>query len=207
MPLLMGVDISNNNYNYIKSHDINLREDFDFCIMKASEGISYKDPYLDEYYNMLHGSRDGRPDEVALYGFYHYARPENNGPKEEARHFLDLVGHHAGHCIYALDVEGKALSLDQDTLDKWVSSWIVEVVLQVDVLPILYCSESALHRFPTAAALGSGLWVAKWSEGRKWPKTKPWPFWAFWQFQSSALDYNYYNGWPGSFKKYCEVIK
>jgi GH25 family lysozyme M1 (1,4-beta-N-acetylmuramidase) len=205
--MLRGIDISNHNHNYIRKNNIDIRNDFDFCLMKASEGISYKDPYLDEYYNALHGSDDGRPDPVALYGFYHYARPELNDPKAEAWHFLDLVGHHAGYCIYALDVEGKALELPEKDLNYWVAKWIVEIVVQSGVLPLIYASESQLHRFPAAASLGSGLWVAKWGDGKKYPKPAPWPLWSFWQYKSDNLDYNYFNGWPGTFKKYCEVIK
>ena len=203
--MLQGIDISNWNYSYIKNNNIDIRHDYDFVIMKASEGISYKDPYLDTYYDMLHGSRDGRPDPDALYGFYHYARPENNLPVREAQHFLDLVGHHAGHAIYALDVEGNALGIDN--LDTWCAKWCSYILRDTGVLPMIYTSESQLYRFKKCAAIGCGLWVAKWSSGKKFPKVKPWPFFALWQYQASALDYDFFNGRREQFKKYAEVIK
>jgi len=205
--MLQGIDISNWNYSYINNHSVDLRNDYDFVIMKASEGISYKDPYLDEYYNRLHGSSDGRPDPDALYGFYHYARPENNLSVREAQHFLDLVGHHAGSAIYALDVEGNALNLDSDVLDTWCVKWCSYILRETGVLPMIYTSESQLYRFKKCAAAGCGLWVAKWSGGKKFPKVKPWKFFALWQYQASALDYDFFNGGREQFKKYAEVIK
>ena len=86
-----GVDIS----SYQRSVDYHK---YGFYIIKASEGRTLKDPMLDRHYNAVKAA--GKP-----YGFYHYARPENNSWKAEADHFLSLVGHHAHKAIFALDWE------------------------------------------------------------------------------------------------------
>lgn len=200
--MLSGIDISNWNSSYIINHNIDLRSDYDFVIMKASEGINFKDPYLDFFYDRLHGSSDGRPDPEALYGFYHYARPEYNPPEREAQHFLNYVQHHAGHAMYALDVEGNALYVRD--LEDWCLSWLSYVYAVTGVKPLIYCSESELYRFRKIAGHDFGLWVAKWSGGKKFPKCRPWKHFAIWQYQASALDYDFFNGTREQFKKYCE---
>ena len=88
--MLYGVDIS----NYQRSVEYSK---YAFYIIKASEGRTCKDPMLDKHYNAVKAA--GKP-----YGFYHYARPENNSWKAEADHFLSLVGHHAHKAIFALDL-------------------------------------------------------------------------------------------------------
>ena len=100
--MLKGCDISKWQKNTV------ILQQFDFVIMKATEGKTLVDSYLNVHYNNLHGSTDGKPDDNKLYGFYHYARPEYNTPKEEAEFSLKTVGHHAGHCLFALAWAGVA---------------------------------------------------------------------------------------------------
>ncbi len=205
--MIKGVDISNHNLDYLSQINFApLHDDTMITIMKASEGITYKDRYLDLYYNIIHGASNGAPDADRLYGFYHFARPEyGNTPMMEAYNFLRLVRHHAGYAVYALDVEGAALSLTQARLDKWVYEWCRIVFESTGVKPMIYCSESATKRFPAAAEYDCGLWVAKWSD--KKPKSiKPWDFYAIWQTGTTGgkLDVNIFNGDVAAWRKYCE---
>lgn len=204
--MIYGVDISNNNYDYLSAVDfLPLKNKDHFVLMKASEGATYKDRYLDLYYNILHGSSDGRPDPHRLYGFYHYARPEyNNTPLLEAYNFLRLVGHHTGHALFVLDVEGAAFNLSKSRLDKWVSEWCQIIIDQTGVKPLIYCSESKTGWFKTAAAMDCGLWCAKW--GKDKPKNiKPWEIWALWQHDTTQgnLDCDVFNGDISAWFKYC----
>ena len=206
--MIKGIDISNHNWDYLSSINFApLKDPTLFCIMKASEGATYKDRFLDHYYNIIHGSSDGRPDTERLYGFYHYCRPElNNSPTMEAFNFLRLVSHHAGHAIFALDVEGGALSLSKSRLDKWVAEWCRIVFEQTGVRPMIYCSASQTARFKTATEDDCGLWVAKWSSKKPTKKEiYPWPFWAVWQDGTTGgrLDTNYFNGDIETWRKYC----
>lgn len=203
--MLKGIDISNHNFNYLLNRDFYDLKTADFVIMKASEGLTFKDSCLDRYYDELHGAKDGKPDPEKLYGFYHYARPENhNNPMREAQHFLSLVGHHAGSALFCLDVEGDALRMNDFYLNAWVSTWCAYVIQQTGVKPLLYCSASATNRFKGAADLGCGLWVASWGKKPTKKTIAPWPVYAIWQNGVNHLDMDSFNGSAEQFRKYCE---
>ena len=173
----------------------------DFVIIKASEGVGFKSDGLDRHYDFYHGSNDGKPDENLFYGFYHYARPDlGNSPEDEAQWFLDLVGHHAGYCIFALDWEGAAL----DYPEEWALRWLEYVYAKTGVKPLFYCSASVENtgKYNTIMSKDYGLWVADY-RGRGVPEVKNWPFYAMWQFTSVPHDQNYFNGNRNQFKAYC----
>lgn len=203
--MLKGIDVSNHNYHYLKNREWYDLKSADFVIMKASEGLTYKDPCLDGYYDIIHGAKDGAPDPDRLYGFYHYARPENqNNPLKEAQHFLDLVGHHAGSCLYALDVEGDALRMSDFYLNAWVATWCAYVIQKTGVKPLIYCSASVTGRFKGAAEIGCGLWVASWDKKPNKKSIAPWSVYALWQSGVDHLDRDIFNGSAEQFKKYCK---
>ena len=192
--MLQGIDISMHNGN-----SVNLG--YDFVIIKASEGVGYKDPYLDAHYNRLSGRTDGKPCDK-LYGFYHYARPDlkGNTPESEADWFVSLVGHHKGHCLYCLDWEGKSLAYDAD----YAKRWLDRVYAKTGVKPLIYLqgSEAVKSKYKSIANADYGLWVAHW--GVNDPDFSSWKFWALWQYQGSPLDKNYFNGTDDQFRKYCK---
>lgn len=193
--MLKGIDISNHQRSFNPGGQ-------DFVIFKASEGKTYKDPLLDAHYNRLHGSRDGRPDPAKLYGFYHYARPENgNTATAEADHFLSLVGHHAGHAIFALDFEGAALKFGV----AWPLAWLKRVYQRTGVRPLFYCSASQTGRYAAIARENFGLWVAHY--GVKRPAVRGWPFWAIWQTDARGVDHDLFNGDKRAWQRYCRGVR
>lgn len=203
--MLKGIDISMHNWDYLASRDFYDIKAADFVLMKASEGRTFKDLRLDYYYNILHGSCDGRPDKDKCYGFYHYARPEHNDAASEALQFLGLVGHHAKHAVFALDVEGDALNVDKSYLDYWVITWAQIVKRYSGVMPLIYCSRSETSLFPSAAAAGCGLWCASW--GNRKPtkqQIKPWDLLAIWQNGTTNchLDTDIFYGSADQWKMY-----
>lgn len=203
--MIKGIDISNNNYYHLANMGFYplLRKD-QFVIMKATEGRTYKDNKVDFYYNLVHESDDGRPDPDRLYGFYHYARPENNSPETEVVNFLRVCGHHAGYAVFALDVEGTALTLPISYLDDWVYQWVLFFEAETGVIPLIYCSASATGRFKKAAMNNCGLWVASWNKKPTKTMIKPWNLWALWQDSTSSgvLDTDVFNGTPEQFRMY-----
>lgn len=204
--MIKGIDVSNNNWDYLAGHDFAPLKDGDgFVLMKATEGRTYKDRFVNLYYAVIHGQIDG-PELSRLYGFYHFARPENgNKPEDEAANFWSIAARHRGHAVFALDVESKALSLPADYLDQWVYCWCKWVFDISGVLPLIYCSASCTNKFPSAVELGCGLWVAKWSKNKPTKKDiGKWPFWAIWQNSNGGgtLDTDYFNGSPDQFRKY-----
>lgn len=179
---LYGIDIS----NYQRSVDYNA---YAFYIMKASEGRTYKDPMLDRHFNAVRAA--GK-----LYGFYHYARPENNSMRSEVDHFLSLVGHHVGKAIFALDWEGKALNYGPDKALEWLDYFFA----RTGVRPLFYCSDSQTARYAKVAQKNYGLWDAKYSSHG--PAHRGWGNIALWQYQGSPIDKNVFYGDANTWMKY-----
>ena len=79
--MLKGIDVSHHNSYQYKRGAIDFSK-HDFIIVKATEGKSYVDPMYETYISDITSLQ--KP-----YGIYHYARPENNSAKDEAKHFCD----------------------------------------------------------------------------------------------------------------------
>ena len=188
--MLKGIDIS----NYQKPRNVNYSA-YDFYMIKASEGRTIKDSLLDTHYNNIAAHHK-------LYGFYHYAHPENNSMTVEAKRFLDLVGHHAGRCIYALDWEGRALKYGADK----ALEWLRYVYKATGVRPLFYTSASNTGRYVKIFKENYGLWVAHY--GVKRPSVRGWKTWAMWQYSDSHnLDKDYFNGNKKTWEAYCKKGK
>lgn len=198
--MLYGIDISHYNFNMKNLNDIN---NVDFVIMKASEGIRFRDPKMKTYLSIL------QPDK--LRGFYHYARPDlGNDPEDEACFFVNTVRPYINdRSIVALDVEDKALKVKG--LDAWCSVWAQCIEISLGFLPLIYCSAAETKRFKATADLGCGLWVAKWGYKPTKKQIAPWDFWAIWQyivsdnFSGVQCDLDQFNGTQEQFMKYCKV--
>lgn len=185
--MLKGIDVSNwqGSINFAGN---------DFVIMKASEGVNFKDKMLDKHYNNVVASH------IKCYGFYHYARPDlGNTPESEADYFLSLVGHHAGKCIFVLDWEQESLKYSPD----WALRWLRRVYQKTDVRPLIYlqASQEWTGKYQNIINENYGLWVAHW--GVKKPDVRNWGVWALWQFTDTPLDTNYFNGDVNAWFKYC----
>lgn len=197
--MLNGIDISHHNSNMKNPHDLN---DLDFVIMKATEGVRFKDRMMPAFMNVL--------DSDMLYGFYHYARPElANEPEDEALHFVSYIKKYiSNRSILALDVEGDALRCGT-VLDGWCSIWAQVVEVETGILPLIYTSTSETKRFQATANLGCGLWAAKWGHRPTQKQCEPWPFWAIWQhtncheFSGVRVDGDIFNGDREQWMKYC----
>lgn len=198
--MLNGIDISHHNSNMKDLHDLNL---MDFVIMKATEGIRFKDPKMKLYMNVIAKDK--------LYGFYHFARPDlGNDPEAEAEHFVNTVMPYiSDRSILALDVEADALNTGN--LDSWCCTWAQVVEILTGILPMIYISAAETKKLPATAALGCGLWVAKWGNKPTKKQLQPWEFWAIWQFTSSGnfsgvrCDLDVFNGTREQWMKYCKV--
>lgn len=196
--MLNGIDISHHNFNMRNPQDLNA---VDFVIMKATEGTRFRDNKMPIYYNILDSER--------LYGFYHFARPDlGNDPEAEALHFLSYVRKYlSNRSVLALDVEAGALKVPN--LDAWCSVWAQVVDVETGILPMIYISTAETKKFPATAALGCGLWAAKWGPKPTKKQLEPWHFWALWQYTSNGIfsgvrcDLDYFNGTREQYMKYC----
>ena len=165
----------------------------EFVIIKATEGRTYVDPMLKTHLAKC-------LEQNKIYGFYHFARPDNgNTPEEEVDNFLTTIGEHIGKCFFALDYEAKAHNTGQD----WALEWLRLVEEKTGVKPFFYTSQSFLKKYNKVAEAGYPLWVARYSTsvGNIAPFTK----WKIWQKTSSPYDQDYFSGTTAELKSFCGI--
>lgn len=124
--------------------------DFDFAIIKATEGTGYVSPFCDAQYQAA--KRRGK-----LVGVYHFA--SGLDPVAEANFFVDNVQGYLGEAVLVLDWEANAINRGADYVRKFVR----QVKECTNVPPMIYASASPLsaHGIPALAAEENcGLWVA-----------------------------------------------
>lgn len=212
---LNGIDISNHqgkaNMDLASVLD---KTKTDFVIVKATEGTTFVDAYCDKFYQIAKKKGKG-------LGFYHFARPENNTAKAEAKFFYENTKNYFGEAIPILDWEssGKANVA-------WAKEWLDEVYRLTGVRPIIYMSESVVNAYnwKSVADANYGLWVAKYrdygvdsnydmSNAGTEPSVKYWKFYAMWQWTSSGrltgysknLDCNIFYGSREAWNKYAGI--
>ena len=187
--MLKGIDIS-------EWQDINptAYKDYDFIVMKATEGKTYDDP------NMASHAQNALAN-GQLIGFYHYARPENNSAEDEAEHFLRVVKPYIGKAVLALDYEGTALKYGAE----WALKWLDAVYQKTGVRPLIYLQGSQVKNYKSVMEKNYGLWVAHW--GVDSPTIAPWSFYAMWQYRGNPLDLDLFNGDKEAWKAYANPAK
>ena len=188
MTMLKGIDISHHNkYQFI---DGTLQfNNADFIMMKATEGRSYEDPMMETYVKALAPNK--------LYGFYHFARPENNDPVSEAKNFCSTIGIYGYDAMLALDWEAKATKCDIE----WAIEWLKEVEKKYRKKPLFYCSSFYTKKIQKVLENNNGLWVAHYTKADK-PKVYTYPLYAMWQYTSEPYDKDYFNGGVAQWHKY-----
>lgn len=192
--MLKGIDISHHNKYQIfpKNGKPQLvLSKHDFIIMKATEGKTYVDPCLDDYLQQL------APDQ--LYGFYHFARPERNRAKDEAKHFCDTIGRYGESAILVLDWEAQAVSQPIE----WALEWMQYVEKVYGKKPLIYCSSWYTKKLKPLLENNNGLWVAHYTN-KKQPTVYTYPTFALWQYSSEPYDKDVFNGTRKQWLKYAE---
>ena len=186
----------------------------DFVICKATEGVNFLDPCFHDFMRQAE-SLD------KCMGFYHFARPEKNSAKAEARYFYNNTVKYFGKGMPILDWEsaGKAQV-------GWAKEWLDEVYELTGVKPVIYMSESVVRQFDWSkvASANYGLWVAKYRDmtmdknydmtnAGKRPSIKWWNFYCMWQWTSSGrldgyngnLDCDLFYGDRSTWNKYSGI--
>ena len=181
--MMHGIDIS----HWQQGIDLS-KVKCDFVIAKATEGIKYLDPCFHDF--MKQAETLGK-----CMGFYHFARPELNSAKAEAKFFYANTVKYFNAAIPILDWEssGKANVA-------WAKEWLDEVYSLTGVRPMIYMSEAIVKAYDWSAVAKSnyGLWIAKYRDRNndynydmtfagKDPVIKYWNFYAMWQWTSSGI--------------------
>lgn len=182
---LKGCDISHHNKYKIPNFS-----DYDFIIMKATEGRTFVDPMMKKYIEMLGNDQ--------LYGFYHFARPERNRAKDEAQHFCKAIGAYGEEAMLVLDWEAQAVTQPIE----WALDWCNIVEKEYGKKPLIYCSSWYTKKLKLLLQNNIGLWVAHYTKKEK-PTVYTYPTWAMWQYTDSPLDKDIFNGTAKQFRAYC----
>lgn len=141
-----GIDIS----GWQPANVTELVKDYDFVIIKATEGTSFVSPFCDSQYQKAKAR--GK-----LVGVYHFA--SGLDPVAEANYFIDNVQGYVGEALLVLDWEANAISRGPE----WVRSFVKQVKARTNVPPVIYGSASPLaaQGIPAVAQQENcGLWVA-----------------------------------------------
>lgn len=188
--MLNGIDISHHNKWQYERGMIDFTK-HDFVIMKASEGKTFVDPMYRTYMKRI--SELEKP-----FGLYHYARPENNSAKDEAKHFCDIIGADGLYGILVLDWEGTALRYPIE----WALEWLKEVEAVYHKKPLIYTGSWYTKKLAPILENNNGLWVAHWTKKKK-PTVHTYPFYAIWQYTNEPYDKDVFNGSLEKWYKYC----
>lgn len=125
---------------------------FDFCIVKATEGTSYKNRYFAAHCDAVLKKKK-------LLGAYHYA---NGGDvQKEADHFLAYAKKYIGKAVLVLDWEAKNNPQFGKNDLEWCLKWCNYVYQKTGIKPLIYIQKSAMNAVKKA---GYGLWVAQYPD-------------------------------------------
>ena len=128
---------------------------FDFCIVKATEGTSYKNRYFAAHCDAVLKKKK-------LLGAYHYA---NGGDvQKEADYFLAHCKKYIGKAVLALDWEAKNNPQFGKNGLEWCLKWCSYVQKKTGIKPLIYIQKSAMSAVKKA---GYGLWVAQYPDNEQ----------------------------------------
>ena len=139
-----GIDVS----NWQRGIDVTQMHDVEFVIAKATEGTGYVNPDCDRVYHdaMNSGKKTG---------VYHFAR--QGDAIAQAKYFVDHISGYIGQCVLVLDYESSAV--DQGV--GWAKDWLDAVYNMTGVKPVIYMSNSVVHRYDwSEVAKNYSLWNA-----------------------------------------------
>lgn len=173
-----GQDVS----NYQPTHDW-AASGADFGIVKATEGVDFKDKTFARHWKEL-----AKHDVVR--GAYHFGHPKND-PVAEADFFLSVVGSQPAR-------QGDLLALDLETSDgksvehvnTWAKAFLERVKARTGVTPLFYSG----YAFADEYGKGLGeypLWVAHYGKPKGAVGTPAdWKSWTIHQYSDSPVDQN-----------------
>ncbi|MGW0481982.1 glycoside hydrolase family 25 protein [Nonomuraea sp. NPDC003214] len=173
-----GQDVS----NYQPAHDW-AASGADFGIVKATEGVDFKDPTFARHWKEMDKNK-------LVRGAYHFGHPAND-PIAEADFFLAAVDSQPAKAgdLLALDLEVTD-DMPSAHVNAWAKKWLAHVKAKTGVTPLFYSSQSFAEEH--GAGLGAyPLWVANYGKA-KGTVTPPadWKSWAIHQYSDDPVDQN-----------------
>jgi GH25 family lysozyme M1 (1,4-beta-N-acetylmuramidase) len=168
-----------------------------FAYVKATEGTYYTNPYFPQQYN-------GSYNIGMIRGAYHFARPDTTTGATQANYFVDHGGGWSGDgktLPGALDIEynpygATCYGLSHSAMVSWIRSFTSQYKARTGRDAVIYTTTDWWTQCTgNNASFGSTnpLWIARYASA---PGTLPagWGTRTIWQYTSSPLDQNYFNG-------------
>ena len=171
--MLKGVDISSHQSQPDFSK---VKEVVDFVIVKATEGVGFRDPQL------TRNQRECRKLGITL-GYYAFVRPDlGNSPEAEAQYFLDQIGPLEEGELLFLDFE-----VSYNDRVNWCKKWLDHVYKQTKVKAPIYLNKTLEKSSDWRPVIDAdyGLWIADYTHDQNSPiPPVQWPVVAFRQYSS-----------------------
>ena len=149
-----GIDVSNWS-GTIDWEDV-ANSGVEAVIIQASEGIFYRDPYLQEFY-------DGAKRNNLKVGFYHFFNPGSSPtPVEQARYFVDTISGLHADIKLVLDLEQTG-GLGSYELTKQAIEFLKEVrrLSGIDVAVYTYTNFAQNNLYAGIGLENSPLWISQ----------------------------------------------
>ncbi|WP_433750007.1 GH25 family lysozyme [Falsibacillus pallidus] len=168
---MKGIDVSHwnqvNDWNQVKSDGI------EFVYLKATEGSSYVDPKVAEYY--LGAKKAG-----LKVGFYHFARPiDESNTLSEARHFINTVRNMPADLPYVYDIETTGAGLKAEQLTKLAGLWLETVRMSLGMV-MIYSYSYFQKNYLLESLTKYPLWIAHYDVSE--PSFSRWDEYTCWQY-------------------------
>ena len=182
MDVIRGYDVSHHQGAF--DHAKAAQEGFDFCIVKATEGVTLMDSQFDRNWRQL-------ADLGLTRGAYHFGRPGSNSARAEARFYLETTELKDDDIRPILDLEDFGdEALGPRALAEWVRDWVEEVVEATGKRAIVYTRHFWIEQLgdPTVN-FDTDLWVPRYSDAMLDPfLPKAWDRFTLWQWAGSSGD-------------------
>ena len=166
-----------------------------FVWVKATEGTGYENPYFAQQYN-------GSYNQGFIRGAYHFARPDVSSGATQANYFSNNGGGWSGDgrtLPGALDMEynpygATCYGLSKAAMTSWIKDFSDTYKARWNKYPAIYTSTSWWSQCVSGDFSSTNpLWVARYASS---VGTLPyaWGVYTVWQYSSSPIDQNTFNG-------------
>ena len=176
---VQGVDVS----HFQGDIDWNVLEEqgISFAYIKATEGSSYVDPYLDKNYQGIRNTD-------LEYGFYHFLSLESS-PETQFENFKAAVGEYHMDIIPAIDIEWYGDKRKNPPEKEVVLSTLLQMVSlfeqEYGQKPVVYTTQSYYFKYFRGEKPDFPLWIRN-------VYVSPFQDWTIWQYTDRAAMNGYY---------------
>ncbi|MGW1229698.1 GH25 family lysozyme [Streptomyces sp. NPDC001515] len=179
----LGIDVSkwqgSINWTSVRGAGI------EFAWMKATEGLTYKDPNFNTNYPNAYYAG-------VIRGAYHFARPDVSGGAAQATFFAGNGGGWSRDNLTlpgVLDIEGTCYGYSQTSMRQWILDFYNTYKSRTGRDVVIYTSPSWWNTCTggwTGMSTRSPLWVAHWTTATNPTIPTGFPYWTVWQYSSTG---------------------